>query len=193
MGRINSKKFYKNAIKKHGVSPQGVCWISKERQELRFELLFSFLPTQLATYTIADAGCGFGHFYHFLQTKKELPAKYTGLDMLPEMCQLAKQETDQEIICADILRDTLPPHDFYVCSGAMNILTFKETKTFIEKCYAAAKQGFIFNVLYGDKESEIYNYLNKTSLEKIAQELGVSQILYRDDYLENDITMAFLK
>jgi SAM-dependent methyltransferase len=193
MSRINSEKFYKNAIKKYGISAKGVCWINKERQELRFEILHSFLPQNLSDYSLTDAGCGFGDFYHFLTAKNTLPKKYRGIDAVSEMCAIAQEQTQQEIICANILRAKLPQSDYYICSGAMNILTRFETTMFIQKCYAASKKGFIFNVLYGEKESEVYNYLNKKALEGIAKELGVKELLYRDDYLESDITMGFFK
>ena len=193
MARINSEKFYKNAIKKHGISPQGVCWIDSARQQMRFDVLHSFLPKDLSSSSIVDAGCGFGDLYHFFKNNQNLPQKYIGIDAVSEMCVLAKEQTHQEIIKANILRAELPSADYYLCSGAMNILTRFETTLFIRKCFEASKKGFIFNVLYGNRESEIYNYLNKKALEDIAKELGVKEISFRDDYLENDITMGFFK
>jgi len=184
--RIDSEKFYKNAIKKYGISPQGVCWIDAARQQMRFDILHSFLPNDLSSSSIVDAGCGFGDFYIFLK-------KYRGIDAVSEMCSLAKEQTHQEIIEADILHAALPVADYYLCSGAMNILTPFETTLFIRKCFQASKKGFIFNILYGNRKNQTYNYLTKESLENIAKELGVKKIKRRDDYLENDITMGFFR
>jgi len=193
MPRINSEKFYKNAIKKYGVSPQGVCWIDAARQQMRFNILHSLLPKDLSSSSIVDAGCGFGDFYIFLKNNHNLPQKYRGIDAVSEMCSIAKKQTHQEIIEADILHAELPVADYYLCSGAMNILTPFETTLFIRKCFQASKKGFIFNILYGNRKSQTYNYLTKESLENIAKELGVKKIEYRDDYLENDITMGFFR
>ncbi|WP_457744674.1 class I SAM-dependent methyltransferase [Sulfurimonas sp.] len=193
MGRINSEKFYQNAIKKFGVTPRGVCWIDGSRQQLRFDIIFSFLPKDLSSFSIVDAGCGFGDFFHFLKEQNRLPKKYIGIDAVQEMCSIAKEKTKEEIIHANILRAKLPTADYYVCSGAMNILTKFETVLFIQNCFKASKKGFIFNVLYGNNESEIYNYLNKKALQRIADELGVKELIYEDNYLKNDITMSFLK
>jgi len=193
MSRINSEQFYKNAIKKYGITPKGVCWLDGARQQLRFDVIHSFLPQDLSEYSIADAGCGFGDLYHFLKNSHNLPKKYIGIDAVDEMCHITTEQTKQSTIHADILKDKLPSSDYYVCSGAMNILTKFETILFIKKCFHASKKGFIFNVLYGNNESETYNYLNKKTLENIAQELQVKKSLYKNDYLEHDITMAFYK
>jgi SAM-dependent methyltransferase len=193
MGRINSEKFYKNAIKKFGITPRGVCWIDGSRQKLRFDILHSMLQKKLSLYSLADAGCGFGDFYHFLEEKNNLPKKYTGIDAVEEMCLITHEQTQQDVIHTNILKDRLPAHDYYVCSGAMNILTKAETIRFIQNCYEASTKGFIFNALYGNNESDIYNYLNKKALFKIANELGVKELRLRDDYLDNDITMGFFK
>jgi len=193
MSRINSERFYKNALKKHGITPKGLCWIDGSRQQLRFEVLESLLPQELSEVSIVDAGCGFGDFYHFLAKKNKLPKKYIGIDAVDEMCHITAKQTSQSVIHANILRHEIPICDYYVCSGAMNILTRDETLTFIRKCYKASQKGFIFNVLYGSHESELYNYLNKNALYEIAKELGVKELRLRDDYLENDITMGFFK
>ena len=193
MSRINSEQFYKNAIKKYGVTPQGVCWLDAERQALRFHLLHSFLPNDLSTYSIADAGCGFGDFYHFLQNNKTLPKKYVGIDAIDEMCRITQKRTQQSVVHANILKDELPPSDYYVCSGAMNLLTKFETTLFIRKCFHASSKGFLFNVLHGDHQSNTYNYVNKKTLEDIADALEVRELRYKDDYLKHDITVGFYK
>lgn len=189
MPRIDSEKFYTSAIDKYGVSPQGLNWSSKEAQELRFEVISKLLPKEIIS--IVDAGCGFGDFYHFMKKNHRLPEKYIGIDILPRISFIAKQNTNQEIISANILQDTLPYADYYVCSGTMNILNTFETHLFIRKCYEASKIGFIFNILYGEKESDTYNYVSKPMIQEIATNLGVTRIQRIDDYIKNDITIGF--
>ncbi|MDQ7045215.1 MAG: class I SAM-dependent methyltransferase [Sulfurimonas sp.] len=189
MPRIDSKKFYLSAIDKHGLSPQGVNWISQETQDLRFKILLELLPTNINT--LVDAGCGFADFYMYLQNTQHCIKKYIGIDSLAAMCTIAVQETSQEIIQADITKDALPQADYYVCSGAMNILNPFEAHLFIRNCFKASSKAFIFNTLYGDKQSNTYNYMSMAQIQAIAKDLHVKRLEIKDNYMKNDITVAF--
>jgi len=193
MPRIDSEKFYTSAIEKHGTTAKGVNWASKENQHIRFAELLKLLPSKLHNVTFVDAGCGFGDLYLYMKKRKRLPKKYIGIDSLTDMYSIASQNTAQEILIADICKETLPNADYYVCSGALNVLTKFETHQFIRNCYNSSKQGFIFNILFGDKESETYNYMNAKEISQIAKELNVRELLFRGDYLENDMTVGFFK
>jgi len=125
--------------------------------------------------------------------KNKLPKIYTGIDSLLDMYSIASEKTGQEIILADITRDKLPEADYYICSGAMNVLKKFETHLFIRNCYEASKIGFVFNILHGDKDSETYNYFTRTSIKKIASDLNVKDIVFKDEYIKDDITVGFYK
>jgi len=189
MPKIDSEKFYLSSIKKYGINAQGVHWISKESQELRFDIILDMLPTKINT--LVDAGCGFGDFYQYLQHKNIQCKKYTGIDSLHKMCSIASKNTQQEIILADIIKDPLPFAEYYICSGAMNILNSFETHLFIKNCLQSSQKAFIFNILHGPKQSETYNYFSIKKIEKIAKELHVDKIEIRNDYMQNDMTVGF--
>lgn len=193
MARINSEKFYTSAINVHGTTAKGVNWASKENQELRFDIILELLPKDLSGSTLVDAGCGFGDFYTYMKKKKRVPKHYIGIDSLIDMYSIASENTAQEIIIADISKDEIPEADYYICSGALNVLEKFETHLFIQNCFNASKKAFIFNVLYGEKESETYNYMTKIELEEIAKDLNVTQTAYRDEYMSADITVGFFK
>ncbi len=193
MPRIDSEKFYTSAINVHGITAKGVNWHSKEYQEIRFDLLLEMLPEDINELSIVDAGCGFGDLYLYMQNRRRVPKSYKGIDSLSDMYEIASARTGCEILIADICKDKLPNADFYLCSGAMNVLNSFETHLFMRNCFFASRHGFIFNILHGDKESETYNYLTTKEIEKIASELDVNKVLFKDGYLENDITVAFLK
>jgi len=193
MPRIDSKKFYKSALELHGITARGVNWLCKESQEIRFDILREMLPNNLDDVTIVDAGCGFGDFYLYMLQNQRKPNKYIGVDLLEDMCEIASTQTGCEIIPADICKDELPTAEYYVCSGAMNILNAFETHLFIRNCYLASEHGFIFNVLHGNKKSETYNYLTSAQIQAIAKELNVYHVEMKTGYLNNDITVAFLK
>ncbi len=128
-----------------------------------------------------------------MSKKKKNPQKYIGIDSLLDMYSIASEKTGCEIVIADICKDALPNADYYLCSGALNVLTKFETHQFIQNCYKSSKYGFIFNALHGDKESETYNYLTTAEIEQIAKDLNVKEIVYRDGYLEDDITVGFFR
>ncbi|MEO1937458.1 MAG: class I SAM-dependent methyltransferase [Sulfurimonas sp.] len=193
MARVDTLKFYSNAIKKHGVTAQGLCWHSKTVQQLRFEVIDSLLPQALTDYTLADAGCGFGDFFCYLKEKNRLPKKYIGIDIHPTMCEVTAQRTKQETMQRDITHESLPIADFYVASGSLNLLTPYESVACIQNCYASVRKAFIFNILEGEKSSEVYNYMTKEQLLDIAKELKVRDVHFLQNYLENDITVAFYK
>jgi len=193
MPRIDSEMFYISAIEKHGTTAKGVNWLSKKNQEIRFDVILGLLPKDMGSMGLADAGCGFGDFYMYMQKKRKSLGKYLGIDSLDDMCSIARNQTGCDILQADICRDKLPHVDYYICSGAMNVLNEFETHLFIRNCFEASKYGFIFNILHGKKESETYNYVTTAQIQKIASDLHVKKIILRDGYIKNDITVAFLK
>jgi len=193
MPRINSKTFYTSAIEMHGVTAKGVNWASKESQFLRFKTILELLPKDLSSKKVVDAGCGFGDFYLYMEKKDRLPKEYVGIDSLLDMHSIASQRSGKEILLADICRDEIPSANYYVCSGAMNVLDKFEAYLFIRNCFEASSDGFIFNVLNAEDVSQTYNYMTLKEIEGIAHELDVKYFVYRDDYMENDITVGFLK
>ncbi len=204
MPRVDSQKFYSSAIDKYGITAKGVNWHSKESQKMRFDIILEMLPSDISGYSVADAGCGFGDLYLYMLKKRRAPKEYIGIDSLPDMYSIASERTGCEIVIADICAprafppdgrgiDELPLADFYICSGAMNVLESFETHLFVRNCFSSCNIGFIFNVLHGDKKSETYNYLTTEQIEQMALELGVKSVILRDDYMEDDITVMFLK
>lgn len=191
MPRIDSEKFYTSAIEVHGTSAKGLNWNSKKSQELRFDIILELLPESVDS--IADAGCGFGDFFTYMRKKNKTPNRYIGIDSITDMYSIASEQTAQEIIIADVCKDEIPRADYYVCSGAMNILNSFETHLFIRNCFNSSKYGFIFNILHGYKESETYNYITKAQIQNIAKQLDVEEIQIRDNYMQNDITVGFFK
>ncbi len=193
MAKIDNKTFYSSAIEMYGITAKGVNWHSKESQNLRFKIILEMLPEVMSDFSVADAGCGFGDLYHYMLKKKKTPKEYIGIDALVDMYSIASERTGCEIVVADICKDKLPSADFYICSGAMNVLDEFETHLFIRNCFNSCNVGFLFNVLYGDKKSQTYNYLTRAKIEKIAVDLGVNEVIFRDDYMQDDVSVMFKK
>jgi SAM-dependent methyltransferase len=193
MPRIDSEKFYISALKKHGISSRGLNWFSDTNQSLRFSKILELLDEEMESAIIADAGCGFGDFYFYLQANSIFPKKYIGIDSLSEMCTIAKTKTNSTILNLDITKEVLPVADYYICSGALNVLTEFETHLFIQNCYKASKKAFVFNALFGDYTSETYNYLTKEKINQIAKNLRVKEVTFLEGYIDHDITVRFAR
>jgi len=189
MSRIDNEKFYTASIQKYGLSPKGVHWNSVHSQEKRFEVLLSCIDD--VGFSIADAGCGFGDLYTYLHKNDIAFSSYRGLDLSPGMVKIAKEKTGCEIVECDICRDLLPGADYYICSGAMNILSRFDTFLFIRNCYEASKKGFVFNLLMGEDDSLVYNHFFPAELQSFFDELG-AKVTIKKGYLQDDFT-AFLE
>ena len=190
MPKIRHDLFYLNHFEKYGPTPKGVGWNSLKNQQIRFAKLLEALPKDLSDATIVDAGCGFGDLYLYLKRHDRLPKSYIGIETLEPFAKIAHKRTARRIVCADILQDPLPQADYYLISGVLNTLTKFETYLFLYRCYAHADKGVVFNCLYGDKESNVYNYIDENDLLIIIKKLG-AKIFYRTSgYIKNDLTVG---
>jgi SAM-dependent methyltransferase len=190
MSRIDNEEFYKAAIKKYGQSAKGVHWNSVHSQQKRFEILLSCIQDE--DFSIVDAGCGFADLYDYLK-KNGIPfSSYKGLDLSPSMVRIAKEKTGCEIIECDICREVLPQADYYVCSGAMNILSRFDTYLFIRNCYESCRKGFVFNLLMGEDDSLVYNHFYPSELQDLFDELGAKTSV-KKGYLKHDFTVFMKK
>lgn len=192
MPRVDTDSFYRYSLQHYGHTAKGVQWHSTDSQITRFEALRRFLPDDLSALTIADAGCGLGDFYAFLDARGERPARYIGLDVVEPMVEAARARIDCEILLLDILEQPLPTADYYVCSGAMNTLTRDETQRFIERCFAASGEGFVFNLLFGRDAPHSYNLCLPEDVRGWTQHFD-AEITIADDYLPDDFTVSLLR
>ena len=190
MSRIDNENFYTSAIKKHGNTSKGVHWNSVYSQEKRFSVLLSCIDDE--SFSVVDAGCGFGDLYFYMQNKKINCSNYIGLDLSPNMVCIAKEKTECEILCTDVCKDVLPRADYYICSGAMNILSRFDTYLFIRNCYKSCKKGFAFNLLMGEDDSLVYNHFYPNELQGLFDELG-AKVIVKKGYLKHDFTVYLEK
>jgi SAM-dependent methyltransferase len=190
MSRVDNTTFYHASITEYGLNAKGVHWHSSEAQEIRFKQLLALLPAD--TQSIVDAGCGFGDLYWFMSDKQRTLIEYIGLDALEVMVHEAQIRTAKMIYQCDILNGPLVDGDFYLCSGALNILTRYEAHRFIRRCYDASSRGVIFNFLEGEDTSKTYNYLQRNQIEALGNHLG-ARLKFRTGYYKEDCTVAFYK
>jgi len=187
MPRVDNDSFYRHALARYGENAEGVHWHSTEFQQLRFRVLRDLLPADLTALTLVDVGCGLGDLHGFLAAAGELPRRYIGIDPVEPMVRVARARTGCRILQADALRDPLPEADWYLCSGAMNLLTPDETGCFIERCLAASRAGFAFNLLKGPAHSATFNYTDPDEIRALAGRLGAELTLV-EGYLSGDFS-----
>lgn len=184
----DNTEFYKKSLTKYGISAKGVHWNSQYTQYKRFEILTSFIKDVESSYII-DAGCGLGEYYNYLFDSHKNPFNYLGIDCEEIMIELAKKRfinVDFKII--DILKDELIEADYYVCSGAMNLLQKEEIFIFIEKCFIFSKKGFAFNFLKNDPLTNV----NIKDIIEHSKKL-TKKVTIKEDYLQNDISIYLEK
>lgn len=88
----------------------------------------------------------------------------------------------------DILHDRLFIADYYICSGAMNILKKNDFYHFIEKCFTHSTKGFIFNFL----KNKSFNNIKIEEVLSFCSSL-TSKIKTKNNYLDNDFTIFMIK
>lgn len=191
MPRIDTHEFYQSAIDRHGPTAEGVHWNSRYTQERRFDVLRAFLPEDISPFTLVDIGCGFGDLHGYLARNGDTPKHYIGIDVLESMVSVARERTGADIRQLDALTEPLPAADYYLCSGAMNTLTKYETACFIERCFAASRSGFVFNLLRGNDDSDTFNCRQPEEVRAWAEQLG-ALVSIRDGYLRGDFSVAMM-
>ena len=189
MAQKDNSSFYKKCIKKYGISARGVHWNSKYTQYKRFEILTNFIKDEIKQSSIIDAGCGFGEYYNYLFDNNLKPKSYVGIDCEEQMIQLAsKRFLDTEFYVKNILVDKLEFADYYICSGALSILTKDEIFQFITNCFNASNKAFIFNFIKNDPLTNVKVDEVLWHCKSLSNNMKIEE-----NYLKNDISIILKK
>lgn len=181
---VDNRQFYYNSVKKHGISAKAVHWNSQQSQYKRFEVITKLIQAQISTSSIVDAGCGLGEYYAYLQHQRIEIGSYIGLDCEDFMIELAQERFKNiPFYTKDILRDPLIKADYYICSGAMNLLSYHNFFKFIKKAFMHSNKGFIFNFLI----QHSFNQIDIQTVENHCLCFDINLHIEKN-YLNNDIT-----
>jgi len=184
-----NNEFYSESIKEHGICAEGVRWNNKYSQYKRFETITKRIKKDIQNSVIVDVGCGFAEYLNYLKNNNKLPKRYLGIDCELDMINISKKRfADEEFHCLDVLNDDLPIGDYFICSGALSILTYDQIQLFIEKCYKNASKGFVFNALKNLTFNNVKQFEIIEICKKYSQKISVFE-----GYLENDFTILMVK
>ena len=189
---------YKDNFGKALTNDKILDWESRDAQEIRFSILKDFiLANNLTDITLLDVGCGLADLYDYL-VRFDIRSGYTGIDILPEMISLAKQQhPDLQLIAGDIFADDLLPDRFDVVysSGIFNIdlgNNYDFLRNAVKRFMSLSKRYVVFNLLADtslDKEAG-YFYFNKQRVETLLSECRITDYKIITGYLHNDMSVV---
>ena len=198
---------YSKRFGKFGATPKGVFWVSTERQETRFDLIFKEIQKislEHKVLDIGDIGCGYGSFADYLFKKlNRSEFRYEGLDINKDLIKYCHRNFLESNLRFLVGGKPSSDKDFVIMSGTYNLATTKDVSLWerylfdcLSECWAYAKSAMIFN-LQTSKTRKIGSqniYYAKTSdiLEFCVTNLGPTRVT-RDVSLENDATFTIVK
>ncbi len=168
-------------------------WENQQAQELRFKILERVIFPHAS---ILDVGCGLGNLYDYLK-KRGYDFSYTGADILPEMISRAKvKNPQQEFICANIFTDDLfgdRKFDIVYASGIFNIELGNNDdflRNALRKFVSLSNKFVVFNLLHSrSKTMEAgYYYQNPDGVKRLLADVALKNVVFVDDYLDNDFS-----
>ncbi len=199
MGIDYVKEFYRLHLKKYGKEDiRAMGWHDEEEYSVRFEVVTGV--ADLEDSSILDVGCGFGGLYNYLKSSDLRHFSYLGIDILPEMIDLAqKKNPTGRFRVADILHDDVGQYDYVFCIGALNITTqdFDEYfKEMVDKMINIANKAVVLTFL-SDRErlaAGPYHFEDPKSLkQKMMKRYGVKVKIIDDPRLPGESSLFIYK
>jgi ubiquinone/menaquinone biosynthesis C-methylase UbiE len=179
---------YKDRLKKFGSNIKALASGTEERRETRFEVL-----TEIGIYdgvSVLDVGCGLADYYHYL-IKKGLNIKYTGIDIVPELIESAREKYPElNLQVRDIQNDPYDQSsfDYVVCSQVFNLRmvdgkNMSLVNDMLKEMFEISKYGLAVDFItnYVDFEQEHLFYYKPEELFSIAKQL-TKRVTLRHDY-----------
>lgn len=152
--------YYGQKLKKHGDTPRGVDWNSKESQVLRFQQLSKIISQQKKRFSLADIGCGYGALFEYLAQTHDF--SYLGVDICQSMIEVAQNRHLGNPGVSFVLAPKPDiPCDYCVASGIFNVRLDNSDEDWLEYLHHTlrtldkfSQKGFAFNCLssYSDED-----------------------------------------
>jgi SAM-dependent methyltransferase len=193
---------YQGAVARHGPTPSGVGWSSRQGQDMRLRVLIRLLAGETAPeVSVADIGCGYGALWPLLAGRTApRVAAYTGYDIVPRMVRLGRAAHGRDPRVRFLLgQEPRERVDHAFVSGTFN---FRETipvaeweervRESLSSVAAACRRGLAFNLLHrrGSKSLRHMYYTTPEAWIGPARALARGgTVTVIDDYLPDDFTI----
>ncbi|PKL77169.1 MAG: class I SAM-dependent methyltransferase [Candidatus Melainabacteria bacterium HGW-Melainabacteria-1] len=119
--QANYQMRYRARLARYGYAPESLGWGHGGRQEIRFSVLAEGLLANPNT-SVLDVGCGFADLYDYL-VARGWSGSYTGLDLVPELLDVARARHPQlELHAGDLasFASGKTTYDYVLASGIFN-------------------------------------------------------------------------
>jgi SAM-dependent methyltransferase len=191
---------YRSMYKEFGYSPKSLGW-NNGKQFLRFHQLTS--SWKLENTSWLDVGCGFGDFIKFLYTSKVNIFDYTGVDIVPEFINFAKnyyQESNCKFVNKAFLEGTFnSTYDYVFASGTFNSKFhgrngYKYIEENMVKMFDLSKKAIAIDFL-SDRVDYKHEHNFNSNPEKIlslAYKLS-KRVVLRNDYFPFEFAVIIYK
>jgi len=179
---------YKDRLLKYGHNIKTLASGKDHRRAIRFDIL-----TQIGIEegsSILDVGCGFADFYMHL-TMKGINVQYTGIDIVPELIEMAKiKNPNLDLQVRDLEENPFPKSsfDYVVCSQVFNLELGADknnilVKNMIDNMFETARHGVAVDLLssYVDFKEEHLHYYRPEEILSYAKKL-TRRVILRHDY-----------
>lgn len=203
------RDLYSASFKEHGPTAQGVGWLDEEVQQRRFWMLINDI--QFNVSSMLDVGCGYGELVRFLNRHRRQwfsRIQYTGIDMVPEMIEVARTRYQwagsnatlntrefHEVDIRDWVSEDRHPgndietYDLVLCSGALTFHTMPEKLTMLDAMWTLTNRILAFNVV--TKKDTSGNMGVKTyHLDMLLSRFDTDNWMVRHDYGLDDMTIV---
>lgn len=184
-------RYYRELVRKHGVSFRAVDWGSRRSQQRRFEVLCAV--GDLDGKSVLDVGCGQGDLYEWLSSRG-VRVRYTGIDITREMVEVARKRfPNGRFRVADVLEESSRRYDYVLSSGIFGQRSdapFEFLKAAVQRMFALAKRAVAFNSLSGWAAEQEEGEFHADPLKVARFCHAITPVLtLRHDYHPRDFTM----
>lgn len=180
--------WYRERLSQHGAGIKALSSGTEERRAIRFDVLtgVGIVPGT----SVLDVGCGFADYYAYLE-ERGCAVSYTGVDIVPEFVQQAKEKYPKlDLQVRDLLKDPVAAgsYDFVVSSQTFNLRFDGDSNLalvteMLKRMFAAARKGVAIDFVtdYVDFKEDYLVYHSPEAMFRLAKSL-TKRVVLRHDY-----------
>jgi len=182
---------YSELLQKHGDSILSLGW-NHGADKIRKEIILSGFDFN--NKNILDIGCGYGDLNAYVEDKN---CRYTGIDVVPGMINLARKKYKKRFINADFTTfGTDEKFDIIIGSGIFNVFEggYGLINKYFRKALSMCNEGVCFNFLSDKVEWKIKHHFHSSpeTILTIAYTYSRNVVL-RNDYMPFEFTIFVYK